>query len=412
MICCRQITELPYANKLTLRAGKQGLGRPILWVHYLEVPEYAKWLKGGELIIISGALLSGNEHDLIRLIRELYDREAAGIVISLGRYISRIPQSVIREGDLLELPVYELPPEVRIVDISQSICLAIFQEKRRENMYRNTLMEAIYGQRLTDKRARALERAGFTEGKIYRSLLIRVQKEPGEVPDGPFYDEESADAVLARVEDLAVRFFTDEGYSILHTCDEEYIILILPEEAGQKGSLRGMVHRMFGYITGKEPNLRMQAAAGITIRSVRGIRDSVESAADLLNSGLSSGEELLEYRNHILERILREVQDKTILAEIVRYEFGKLMDEENRELLDTLQVFVESGCRHREAAEQLYIHKNTLYYRLKKAERILGRPLDDPATVFEIQLCCRILNLQGRENITAPRYEEESGRDV
>lgn len=405
MISCRQITELPYANRLNLRAGKQGLSRPILWVHYLEVPEYTKWLKGGELIILSGAMLSGNENDLILLVRELYDRRAAGIVISLGRFIPHIPEKVIEEGDLLDLPIYELPPEVRIVDLSQSICFAIFQEKRRENMYSNTLMETIYGQRLTEKRIRALERAGFCEGKAYRSLAIRPKKEQKKGTEGSFYDEETAEALYARIEDLAVRYADTEGTGILHACDEDYIILLLPEEICMKNSFRDWIHRMLAFISEREQDVRLQAAVGVPIHSVRGIRDSVESAAELLEAGRASGEEILEYRNHILERILREVEDKAVLSEIVRNVFGALLEEENRELLETVQVFASSGCRHRETAEKLYIHKNTLYYRLKKAERILGQPLEDPGTMFEIQLCCRILMLQGRESLRTAEAE-------
>ena len=50
-------------------------------------------------------------------------------------------------------------------------------------------------------------------------------------------------------------------------------------------------------------------------------------------------------------------------------------DEHHARLRDTLRVFLESGGSYKTAAERLMLHKNTVQYRIRKAQESLGRPV-------------------------------------
>jgi DNA-binding PucR family transcriptional regulator len=50
-------------------------------------------------------------------------------------------------------------------------------------------------------------------------------------------------------------------------------------------------------------------------------------------------------------------------------------DEHHARLRDTLLVFLESGSSYKTAAERLMLHKNTVQYRIRKAQESLGRPV-------------------------------------
>jgi DNA-binding PucR family transcriptional regulator len=49
-------------------------------------------------------------------------------------------------------------------------------------------------------------------------------------------------------------------------------------------------------------------------------------------------------------------------------------DEHHARLRDTLLVFLQSGGSYKTTAEQMTLHKNTVQYRIRKAEESLGRP--------------------------------------
>jgi DNA-binding PucR family transcriptional regulator len=65
------------------------------------------------------------------------------------------------------------------------------------------------------------------------------------------------------------------------------------------------------------------------------------------------------------------------------------------DLLRTLQVFLEEDRVQRRAAARCFVHVNTIVYRLRRIEELLGVDLGDPSTVFDLTLALRILDLLG-----------------
>jgi hypothetical protein len=61
-------------------------------------------------------------------------------------------------------------------------------------------------------------------------------------------------------------------------------------------------------------------------------------------------------------------------------------DGHHARLRDTLLVFLESGGSYKTTAEQLMLHKNTVQYRIRKAQESLGRPVGDNRQNVELAL--------------------------
>ncbi len=63
-----------------------------------------------------------------------------------------------------------------------------------------------------------------------------------------------------------------------------------------------------------------------------------------------------------------------------------------KELIDTLEAYLHVNQNMKETAEQLHLHVNTLSYRLKRIEEILGISFKDGTTVFNLQLAWNIIH--------------------
>jgi DNA-binding PucR family transcriptional regulator len=61
-------------------------------------------------------------------------------------------------------------------------------------------------------------------------------------------------------------------------------------------------------------------------------------------------------------------------------------DEHHARLRETLLVFLRSGGSYKATAQQLTLHKNTVQYRVRKAEESLGRPVGDNRHDVELAL--------------------------
>ncbi len=59
-------------------------------------------------------------------------------------------------------------------------------------------------------------------------------------------------------------------------------------------------------------------------------------------------------------------------------------------LLHTLSVFLETHCQLSETANRLFVHRNTVIYRLEKCEEIIGRNIKDPEETLRLRLAFRI----------------------
>jgi PucR C-terminal helix-turn-helix domain/GGDEF-like domain len=61
-------------------------------------------------------------------------------------------------------------------------------------------------------------------------------------------------------------------------------------------------------------------------------------------------------------------------------------DEHHARLRDTLLVFLQTGGSYKATAERLMLHKNTIQYRVRKAEESLGRPIGENRHDVELAL--------------------------
>jgi hypothetical protein len=61
-------------------------------------------------------------------------------------------------------------------------------------------------------------------------------------------------------------------------------------------------------------------------------------------------------------------------------------DEHHARLRDTMLVFLQTGGSYKTTAEQLLLHKNTVQYRIRRAEESLGRPVGDNRHNVELAL--------------------------
>ncbi len=68
-------------------------------------------------------------------------------------------------------------------------------------------------------------------------------------------------------------------------------------------------------------------------------------------------------------------------------------DEHHARLRDTLLVFLQSGGSYKAAAEQMVLHKNTVQYRIHKAEESLGQPTGENR--HDVELALRVSHWLG-----------------
>ncbi|MGM9926458.1 MAG: PucR family transcriptional regulator [Bacillus sp. (in: firmicutes)] len=106
-----------------------------------------------------------------------------------------------------------------------------------------------------------------------------------------------------------------------------------------------------------------------------------------------------EYRMKDIFELLRAVPQED-LKNFYRHTlrgFECLGEEEKQTLLQTLSVYLETQCQISETAKRLYVHRNTVVYRLEKCEDLIGEPIKDSETALRIRLALKIKSLLAGE---------------
>ena len=84
------------------------------------------WINGGEIVIITGSNLGPNPvGEINTFLENCKAHHVAGVIINTGRYINRVPAEAIALADRLGLPLFEVPWETRLVDLTRDLCAAI-----------------------------------------------------------------------------------------------------------------------------------------------------------------------------------------------------------------------------------------------------------------------------------------------
>ncbi|MBU8712609.1 MULTISPECIES: PucR family transcriptional regulator [Brevibacillus] len=109
-------------------------------------------------------------------------------------------------------------------------------------------------------------------------------------------------------------------------------------------------------------------------------------------------QEMVHYHEILVEDLLLDNTGHPVLAALTSMLIEPLVryDEEyGTELLATLGAFLQSGGNTKRVAEEMFIHRNSVLYRLERIGEILQTDLNDPEVRFRLDVAMRVWKTQG-----------------
>ncbi len=139
--------------------------------------------------------------------------------------------------------------------------------------------------------------------------------------------------------------------------------------------------------------LKVYVGIGTPVKTINDIAHSYSEARLALEIGrvFDSEKYILSYGELGIGRLIYQLPSKLcelFLDEIFQKEGLEVLDEET---LQTIDKFFENNLNVSETSRQLFVHRNTLVYRLDKIERLTGLDLRkfDDAVVFKVAVLVR-----------------------
>jgi sugar diacid utilization regulator len=172
--------------------------------------------------------------------------------------------------------------------------------------------------------------------------------------------------------------------------DALVLVRTFPRDPGPAAGseLRSTIERVVERLASSGGELR--AGIGGAHLGPAGMRISLEEARTALYSGATGSVALFDavgFRKTVVEWYASESAKeivRTVLAPV-----DALSEESSRELIETLDAYLSCQGSVTEAASRLFIHRNTVTYRMRKARELLEVDLTDPEQRLAVQMACR-----------------------
>lgn len=350
---------------MRLLAGKSGLHKLVKWVHIVEDEDATLFLHGGELVFTAGIRSRQKDGWLLSYAQNLAQAGASAFVVNLGPHISSVPQEVVDFCEKIEMPLFTIPWETRMVDMTRSFCEMILRTEEVETTMASCLKNILFQIGDANTHILQMERYGYLRG----STFCFVDVLPQEAPDSdvmPLLERYGiyAESIARSISELFI-YFTYQNS----------LVLVLVDYSD---------HEIHEFVSQLRRELSRPAAGSVFLGvspNRLGIMNQIPNFRRALETGKLARrqkKEVLFFDDLDFSKVLLSVQDKAVmedyyskfLGKIERYDFQNGTD-----YLGFLRTYLENNASPGLVAEKEFIHRNTVNNTLRKIEKITGEDM-------------------------------------
>ena len=385
-------------EKITLVAGEEGLDRIISWVHVSEIPEVVEWVEGGELLFITGITIQDNKEALLKLVKDIDKKNLSGLVINVGPYIKKTPEEVIELANSLNFPIFELPFAVKLIEITHIICKEIFSSKIQEDSINSFMNELILGKSaIKDETISRAIKYGYSIKKNYYALIVNIYNFEKYLKTNNIEKEEKIIEIkqyTIQIIDAVMKNY-NKKYLYMIQSDSFYLMIAVDKGLRDVDFINNIASSISDNISKSISNLTVSIGIGekaCTLSEFRSAALEAKNAMEI-SKKLNGKNSIGDCKKLGVYKLFFSMENQHIMIKLYNEKLGKLKGYEKndaKELLNSLEIYIDENRNIGNAAERLFIHRNTMKYRINKIEEILECNLKDDRTMFNIMLCLSI----------------------
>ena len=389
----QKLTKSNIAEDLILVAGKKGLDREIKWVSTIEDVSLIRFSNEGYLNFVTG-LKSENKDMVMKLTKAAYEHNLAGIVFAVSEeYIKQLPADVIDFGNNNDFPIFIIHWETKISELTRRIGMFIFDNTVENRSIADILQSILLKEEIapfSEDIKEKLTKNNIDNGSRYRVAVFKIisNEKAAESEMRKFYN---------RLLQSSLCMWDSSAIAIPM---KKMIALVLKDESSDLIIKEKFILNIAELIkTLQTDKFHIKMGIGREVEHIYDIAESYEQAmitSEIPNDNIYNAENVYEYEKLGVYKLISQSKNKDELKSFAANVIGELIkyDEANdTDYYECLHTFIKCGCNVKDTSECMYIHKNTVNYKLKKIEVILNCELTSPRTIFDIRLAMMIKDI-------------------
>jgi sugar diacid utilization regulator/GAF domain-containing protein len=179
--------------------------------------------------------------------------------------------------------------------------------------------------------------------------------------------------------------------AVLGAVGNSVVVLVPDEDTGNRPRSLPTLLRAADQVRG----ISTKCLIGPSLSSLADVQPALEVTARASHLLTESSPAVLDLQDLGIYGLLLESGTSTTLQRFAEMTVRELLDADRGELLKTLQVWLSMGASIRATAEAMYVHYNTVSYRLKRISEVTGLDLSDHADLMRLQLALMVHEIRG-----------------
>ena len=389
---CKDMMQIPELTEvLKLKAGKNGLQKSVRWIYFADCLQCVKseykienYIHGDEFVVLTNPSVTDDSQKLMALIHQMYEYRITALGINEGQ----ISEELINYCEEKNLPLFELPEKYPLIDLSQIICRKLVLEENDRNAAEQLFSSILDAEHLS--RERVMAQVRYLNIDLEGSFFVAEFAFASENTESGWENEDS----LTAGRNVKPMIHSElSGYikqDILILPQAGSILALIPDREETESCIKEIFSRLADRAQ-REYGMDLRIGVGNSKAYLDEVKKSRNEASAALRAAEVSGlkGKIFFYRDQGIYTLLSHVDDTRILDTYVEEKLGKLLqaDELNDgNLSETLENYLNCSCNAKKTAEEIFLHRNTLNYRLKKIREILGCDLEKLDTCLELKL--------------------------
>lgn len=415
---CREMVQIPeLENVLCLKAGAGGLENEVRWIYFADCLQCVQreykmenYIHGGELVILTNRKVTDDPVRLLDLIEQMRVRRISALGINEGQ----ISEQLVIYCEENDLPLFELPEKYPLIDLSQNICKRLVLEENCRNSAEQLFSSILDAEHLS--RENVMAQAGYLNVNLEGSFCVAEfafnnkenSKKIKESKTGFESKKQTAEELFAKAQKIRkiisseFRSYAEEELLILPQTGA--ILVLVPMKEGREDRLKETAQRIIERVQ-KEYQETLFSGIGESKAYLTEIRESRNeasaavrvAAAASYGMSVSNVGKVLFFRELGVYTLLSHIENQKILDDYIETHLGKLMQADKLHkgnLCETLEHYLNCNCNAKKTAEEMFVHRNTLNYRLKKISETLECDFEELNDCLELKLAFEILKIK------------------
>lgn len=374
--------------QLSLCAGQNSIRNVVTWVYLLEDEYIIPYFHGSELAVTTCIKLSQDPSWLMTLVQKLVECHAAGLVINTGKFVSDIPQDVIDYCNECDFPLLTMPWEIRLTELIQDFCMRIISEQQESLIHDKAMRDALLKHDNEEEYREILSKYYDLDGKFTVILIYSTLQEEEISKSGSIEH-----IFINRIRRFKTRYGLKE-IKIGLISHEHYELMILNNtDSSLLPHIRSIILDVY------EKAAKDQAifiGVGNEIQGISNIGKSFHRARTAMRMAVYRNEPFIRFEEMGFYKILFSVKDDDVLYSYANEILGPLdaYDAEHHGYLEMLKVYIQNDRSLEKTAAALFLHRNTVNYRLQKMKKLLNSPLKTVEDLFPFQVALAIRDME------------------